>query len=843
MKHKFLYLAIAATAFVQTVGVNAEVTEKQALNFLYQYMPLPDKLDYTEDFYKENVRAALRAREEMPWGSSVPDREFLHFVVPVRVNNENLDASRMVFYEELKPRVQGLSMRDAALEINHWCHEKVTYRPSDPRTSSPLASVSKSFGRCGEESTFGVAALRAMGIPARQIYTPRWAHTDDNHAWVEVWIDGKWYFLGACEPEPILNLAWFNAPAARGMLMNTDAFGNYSGDEEVLETSPYFTKINVTSNYAPVCRSEVKVTDVSGKPVANADVRFCLYNYAEFYPLAKKKTDNNGTADFTSGLGDLLVWASDGKNFGYGKISVGKEKGVTVALDKKAGSTDSFDMNIVPPSPSGNLPKPTEYEIALNNERKAYEDSVRNAYMSTFYTLESGADFGRENGYDPKRTGVLLRNAYGNHKTITGFLNGEGTADKERALSLLEVIAPKDLADITPDVLSDHFNTDKGNSPLYNEYVMNPRIAFEMLTPYKGFFKREMSAEDRSVFMNDPEEWIKWVAENIEVSDSQNPRKLPISPASVWRHRRNIDHHSRDIFFVAGARSMGIPSRIDEVTGKVQYSAGGTGWKDVAFEKSAPVVVNPKGSLRLEFEKVKHIDDPKYYSHFSISRIENGFPRLLEFAESDTWTKVLKNGREMDAGQYLLVTGQRMADGTVLSHSQLFNIEEGKEKVMPLILRQDTTGVQVIGNFNAENIYQPLDMEARSIISTTGRGYYVLALITPNSEPTSHALNDISVYKSEFEKWGRPVILIFRNADEASRFNASTFPNLPSTVVYGIDPEGKIAAEIGESMKIDTADTPVVIIADTFNRIVYQTNGYQINSGERLLDTIHKLQD
>ena len=106
-------------------------------------------------------------------------------VIPVEVNNENLDDSRMVFYKELKERVKGLSMKDAILEVNHWCHEKVTYRPSDGRTSAPLSTVRSAYGRCGEQSTFAVAALRAVGIPARQVYTPRWAHTDDNHAWVE----------------------------------------------------------------------------------------------------------------------------------------------------------------------------------------------------------------------------------------------------------------------------------------------------------------------------------------------------------------------------------------------------------------------------------------------------------------------------------------------------------------------------------------------------------------------------------------------------------------------------------------------------------------------------------
>ena len=167
----------------------------QAMQFLYAYMPLPDIADYSGEYHLQNVDYALKARAEMPWGKNVPIREFLHFVLPVRVNNENLDTSRAVFYNELRDRVKNLSMHDAALEVNHWCHEKVTYTPSDIRTSSPLATVRTAYGRCGEESTFTVAALRAVGIPARQVYAPRWAHTDNNHAWVEAWVDGEWHFL------------------------------------------------------------------------------------------------------------------------------------------------------------------------------------------------------------------------------------------------------------------------------------------------------------------------------------------------------------------------------------------------------------------------------------------------------------------------------------------------------------------------------------------------------------------------------------------------------------------------------------------------------------------------
>ena len=164
--------------------------EKEALQFLYAYMPIGDITDYPGTYHLENVRIALRAKEEMPWGASIPELEFNHFVLPARVNNESLDRFRSTYYEELKARVQNLSLADAALEVNHWCHEHVNYKGSDSRTSAPMSTIKTSWGRCGEESTLLVSALRTVGIPARQVYTPRWAHTDDNHAWVEAYVDG-----------------------------------------------------------------------------------------------------------------------------------------------------------------------------------------------------------------------------------------------------------------------------------------------------------------------------------------------------------------------------------------------------------------------------------------------------------------------------------------------------------------------------------------------------------------------------------------------------------------------------------------------------------------------------
>lgn len=363
------------------------LSEREALMFLYAYMPIGDITDYHGKYYLANIRLSEQTRHEMPWGKTVPDELFRHFVLPVRVNNENLDESRKVFYEELKERVKGLSMKDAILEVNHWCHEKVVYRPSDARTSSPLASVKTAYGRCGEESTFTVAALRSVGIPARQVYTPRWAHTDDNHAWVEAWADGKWYFLGACEPEPVLNLGWFNAPASRGMLMHTKVFGRYNGPEEIMLETPNYTEINVIDNYAPTAKAVVTVTDTDGRPVSGAKVEFKVYNYAEFYTVATKYADADGRASLTAGRGDMLVWASDKGRFGFSKLSFGKQSELVLALDKKEGDIFEVDIDIVPPVENAILSEVTPEQRAENDRRLAQEDSIRNAYVATFPTM------------------------------------------------------------------------------------------------------------------------------------------------------------------------------------------------------------------------------------------------------------------------------------------------------------------------------------------------------------------------------------------------------------------------------------------------------------------------
>ncbi|MBO4455655.1 MAG: transglutaminase domain-containing protein, partial [Bacteroidales bacterium] len=119
-------------------------------DWLYGSMPLPDSLQYPRSWWEANVAKTMEVRKTMAWG--IPEREFRHFVLPLRVNNETLDDFRLEYADTLCRRVKGMTLSDAALEINHWCHEQATYQPSDARTSAPMATVRRGVGRCGEES-------------------------------------------------------------------------------------------------------------------------------------------------------------------------------------------------------------------------------------------------------------------------------------------------------------------------------------------------------------------------------------------------------------------------------------------------------------------------------------------------------------------------------------------------------------------------------------------------------------------------------------------------------------------------------------------------------------------
>lgn len=834
--------------------------EREAMEFLYAYMPASDIMDYTPDYYLKNIRSSFKAREEMPWGDSIPAREFRHFVLPVRVNNENLDSSRWIFYEELKDRVAGLSMSDAVLAVNHWCHEKVVYRPTDARTSSPLASVKTAFGRCGEESTFTVAALRSVGIPARQVYTPRWAHTDDNHAWVEAWVDGKWCFLGACEPEPVLNLAWFNAPVSRAMLLHTKVFGDYDGPEDVMSRNKNITEINVTDNYVKTSDVNVVATDTDGNPVEGATVEFKIYNYAEYFTVKTVRTGADGKAYMRAGNGDLVVWASKGDAFGISTVSFRKDTTVNIVMDRHRGDEAVVEFDIVPPAENPSIPEVTPEQRKANDILMAREDSIRTAYTSTFFNDESAGEFCAEyleqvlTEENYKKAVRILVESYGNHDVISGFLksHSKDSLEANLAVDVLSVLSEKDWRDADYAVIEESFNFGKEylsgeNAGKYDRedilrYVISQRVANEMLSCYRDEIPALLGETVCKEIKINPDVLTQWCLYNLKMVDDINMTRVEISPVSVLKYMVT-DRKSRDILFVAAMRSLGIPSRINPVTGDLEYIAEGR-WNVVNFG-SAESYTPQNHILSAGYKARKSNSNPQYSYHYSIASVKDDGDRqtvstlLFPDGEGGSWKNILKDGTPLEKGYYMITSGTRLADGTVLAHSSFVNLD--KDRRSQLVMRDGGENLEVIGTFNSESRFRLADSgEETSVLLQTGRGYFVVALLGAGEEPTNHAIKDIALVKDQLEEWGRGIIFLFEDEADYARFRKDKFGDLPSNVIFGIDEGAVIRNAVKDSFKY-RGTSPIILVADTFNRVVFFTGGYSVGTGDRLVQVIHKL--
>jgi hypothetical protein len=806
--------------------------ETEALEFLYAYMPLSDLADYDGNFFLNQVRTSFDARRYFTWGERVPEDIYRHFVLVYRVNNENLDSARQVFFQELKERVHGLSMYEAALEVNHWCHEKVAYRPSDGRTSAPLATVKTALGRCGEESTFAVTAMRAVGIPARQCYTPRWAHTDDNHAWVEVWVDGKWYFLGACEPDPELNMGWFAIPSTRTMMVHSNAFGKYNQNEEVTLATNLFSRVNMLSNYTDTKKITVTVLNADNKPVENATVKFKLYNYAEYYSIATQQTNAAGKAEITTGLGDLLIWASFDNHYNYQKIDVRESSSITLIMNRIQGKEYVEELTIVPPVEKHDIVTASPEKAKLNSARLHYEDSLRNAYMQTFMTENDGNLVKNEN-LTSQQIGYLLQKSEGNYAEIIQLL--EQNSKKVDGLYLNDLmlsLSEKDLRDLDASIIQQHityYKPNKYNFDCYLKGIISPRISNEGIRPWRQFLKSHFEKElqnNISVIAI-----MAWIQEHIQIDEVGNYFNCPISPRGVCELRIS-DRHSRDIFFVAACRSLDIPAYLDNATNQL-FAYENNKWNYVSFDLMQNL--GETGTLTIDYQGDAEIT-PTYWTHYTIAKFENGDFVTFDY-ENDPRVANFPFSLTLDAGYYMLSTGNRYSDGTTLSRLDFFNIPAGKEVKKSLIIRDllkrnETYGViQTDYSFNIDN-------QIKTVQQLMNGNTMLVCFIDPTLEPTKHLLNDLAARKSDFEKWGGTMLFVVPSDKLSADFNFDQW-QLPSQSILMEDKGNqwfnKIITDTDQYFR---DNYPVVYLIKNDGMIIFKSEGYRIGTGNLILNTL-----
>ncbi len=841
---------------------NLSKGEKEALDFIYRYSPLEDITEYGPDFWIANVKQTFKVKDSTLWGNTIPDNIFRHYVLPVRVNNEAIDSARIVFWRELEPRIANCkTMEEAALAVNHWCHEKANYQPTNARTCSPTAMILRTYGRCGEESVFAVAALRAAGLPARQIYTPRWAHCDDNHAWIEVWIDGQWKYLGACEPEPALNMAWFTFPASRGLFMQTRVFGKYTGDEEIVKEGDLVTYINATPTYAETSKPVIKVTDAKGKPVEGAAVDYRVYNYSELFPVATLKTDKNGECSLTIGNGDWVIWASKGELYNYVKTDPAGRDVIEIKIDKTNNDALTDTLTIIPPAGRAFALSVSEKEREANDRLLVTEDSIRAAYAATFLSERETYGWGGCLGFDDnnkERLWNIVKNSYGNYGQIIDFYNetyNDKTLPDNRtviALALLEALEEKDLQDLKGEMLFSHLHTafangkdnsliaalsdndDLSGNDMAIKYIISPRISTESLVQWRENIYNWL--KDNGAFK--AEEIARLVKSNVVIDPSAGRGDVHLSPASMLKRMRG-EKRSAEIFLVACLRTAGIPARLNPIDGKPQYFAGDWVTCDIFAEtsgaKESGISSHKYGWLSLKCNG----DDPLYYINFTVSKMENGRPQLRDLgssAEGDMGpgmrlNSIFASPVKLEAGTYLLTTGNRKSDGSVKCQLKMFEIKE------------DDTTAFCFELPAMEETFTPLATipQLAGYLPLPDNNYTAVAIISSSNEPTNHMIRDISAMAGDFEKYPVEFSFLLRNDTELKQFVLGNKRPLPKNLTLKVDKGQKVESLITSALvgaglmpAEGEAQLPLLVMVNKKGEVVYFSSGYRIGTGYQI---------
>ncbi|CAM4025779.1 transglutaminase domain-containing protein [Saccharibacillus endophyticus] len=860
--------------------------ERLALIFLYAHMPINDLADYEGKLFLSHVRQALHMRRAMPWGTDVPDELFLHYVLPPRINNERIEDYRGIIAGELSERVRYLSMSEAVLETNYWCYEKATYTGSDARTISPLGMIVSAKGRCGEESTLATAALRSIGIPARQCYTPRWAHVDDNHAWVEAWADGKWHFIGACEPEAQLDKGWFDGPARRAMLVHTRVPAGYDGPEPVTHTDGAHTEINLLANYAPVRMLFVQVSDTDGLPVSGAEVQFQLYNYAELHPIASVRTDDSGNASFLTGYGDLVVRAASKGSWAEAWINGSAEKSseqqIRLILDRSGQPEGTVDFDLTPPK---EIPAPADREapgeqaLEIHRRRMAEGERIRAAYESAFADEAQAGQLAELWGMEADRLFKVLSDARGNHGEIAAFLNKHVPEHGEWPLRLLESLTAKDMIDIRQETLEDHLlgglkalrdyerdHHGELSGELFVSEVFCPRVRWERLVPYREQLQAAFSIGEQTAFRADPQSLARRIADEWSVRDDLTPVPGKASPIGTFALKAG-DRESVEILLVALCRSIGIPARLHPATQRPQAMAGSE-WIDLerpaSAGKSEPEVgeiqaavkasaaastdrlsdgnsVSTRGTLRLlpdlESSDAAVAVEASYRENFTLARLENGLYTTLNypFREKDIYAQPF----ELEAGEYRMTTGIRLQNGRVLGRMFYFAIRAERETTLAPIFRQPEEVVPILGSAPESSRLTLPDGTGSPLSDLVGSDGALVAWIDYRLEPTRHLLREAGEMKAELEAANVPLVFIVSdqgvNMDEIASFIPKP---LPTGAIFVCDVSGEAFAAMSAVCPPPGTEYPHIFVLDAQRHIRYAESGYKPGSCSEALSIL-----
>ncbi len=782
----------------------AEGDERTLLALACATLPAADIGTVSPGTLRSYAAHACFLRQSSPWCRDLPEEIFLHFVFYPRVNNEDLTPCRPFFYDLLHDRLEGLDAGGAALKVNRWCAENMTYQASNDRTESPIAAYNGGLGRCGEESTFAVSALRSVGIAARQIYAPLWAHCDDNHAWVEVYIDGRWRFFGACEPEPVLDRGWFTDAASRAPLVCWRTFFDYPGEEPV-ERQGAALLYAVTERYAKTAPLEIRVVDESGAPVPGARLAAHILNMSDFRPLLTRTAGEQGECRLRLGRATVHVEAWDGTRFAQGEALVGENPVLTLTLRAEMPrGVRTADFT----APKSSL----ENQSELTVEQEAARDRAVDECARLRERRRKG-HFHPAYRCGDHRWEAIFYKAGGNAPALYAFYQARSETERPRALAMLYALPEKDYFDVSFETLEGCFTSaartlNRAEASEFTDTLLNPRVENEALENWRPAILAAFSPEEQAAFREDPPAFLACLNERYPEGAGRFYPALAMSPCAVLR-TGCADEAARRRLFVAGMRTFGVPARLNPASGACEY------WHDGWRQAGTPAAC----TLRLQAEAGRRF---VYGNSLSLARRDgDGVCRALLLRDEE-----LEKPIPLPPGAYRVTTATRLPNGNQQAWIRELTLEPG-DRLELTVRAREPSPEEVLGD-NRLDPFRLRDQDGAVVSSRKLlKGKRLLIFLDVGKEPSEHVLNElIEAAPALRQARGPRVIFVLRGPkDEDNLTFRYAYASLRDAVVC-YDSFGPTPEMLAKKLSLTPGVWPLLILTDEKMLGRYGSCGY-----------------
>ena len=578
------------------------------------------------------------------------------------------------------------------------------------------------------------------------------------------------------------------------------------------------------------------MVDTANKPVENAQVDFGLYNYSEFYPIASKNTNSKGLTDLTTGYGALYIWASKNNKFAQQKVKSDATHSVTLVLDTKQNyHTSKMDFKV----PVEKVP----YKIDItkkkeNNKRLQKEDKMRLAYRKTFINKEKSDIFANKFKLDKNLIWTLFEKSQGNWRELANLFNKINVNNKEAILQIAQKIADKDLRDTKCSILMDHVNSTISNykitnynSDIYYPYILNPRIKNEKLIPYRSILHKQFKNLIKESRKESVRQLRNWINQNLIINSIDNYYSLPITPIGVLE-LKVTNKESRNVFFVAACRSIGIPARLEPTQKTPQYYDKGQ-WHTIRFEK----VKTETQTGKLILSNTSNFD-PTYYTHFTIAKLIKGKYQTLDYGWSVKLSELPKE-LSLEKGDYRIITGKRGADGNIFTYISTFKIEPNKSYKHLLKFRKLPKNNRVLGKVDITQQLVKSNNESLILKDLINKKRILLIWVEPGKEPTRHIMEEFNNVKSDYEKWDGTICLIQPEHVLDKNINKEFLKKMPKNFVVLKDRNNEVLKNIKQILKLKTKiEFPFITVLNTYGAIKMYSQGYKIGIHEQIFEVL-----